>query len=66
LLTLAFSARDFSNENSRYRITSARSAPARNRLLRPRRERPCGCGAAEQRDELTAFDHSIHAVERRD
>src|SRR5262245_32077817 len=28
------------------------------RLLRPRRERPCRCRTAEQRDELAAF-HSI-------
>jgi hypothetical protein len=28
------------------------------RLLRPRRERPCGCRATEERNELAAF-HSI-------
>jgi hypothetical protein len=34
------------------------------RLLRPRRERPRGCRAAEQRDEFAAF-HSITSSARR-
>src|SRR5262245_4478658 len=29
------------------------------RLLRARRERPCGCRAAKKRDEGAALDHSI-------
>src|SRR5262249_32953416 len=33
------------------------------RLLRPRRERPSGCGATKQRDELASF-HSITASAR--
>src|SRR6516164_412912 len=34
-----------------------------SRLLRARRERPRGC-AAEQRDELASFDHSITSSAR--
>src|SRR5207248_7620644 len=32
------------------------------RLLRARRERPRGCRAAEQRDELAAFELSAHSI----
>jgi hypothetical protein len=38
-------------------------SPALPRLLRPRRERPCGRRAAEQRDEL-APPHSITSSAR--
>src|SRR5262249_55327500 len=34
------------------------------RLLRARRERPCGYRAAEQRDELSAFHYSITSSAR--
>jgi hypothetical protein len=32
------------------------------RLLCPRRERPCGRRAAEERDELAAFDGRAHSI----
>ena len=36
------------------------STPVRNRgWLRPRRERPCGCHAAEQRDEFAPLISSL-------
>src|SRR5262249_13616555 len=41
-------------------------APHPFRLLRARRERPSGCRAAEQRDELAATDHSITSSARAD
>jgi len=38
-------------------------APHARALLRPRRERPCGCSAADERDELAAL-HSITSSAR--
>src|SRR5215471_4300735 len=41
------------------RHTADKAAYRHSRLLRPRRARPCGRRAAEKRDELAPFDHSI-------
>src|SRR5262245_22333569 len=48
-----------------FRITHQQPDPPHAlALLRARRERPCGCRATEQRDELTAAAHSITSSAR--